>query len=272
MTTLALLAAAALATSATPATTVDKPSGKAPLRYRDAITSRVDVKRDIGYSGDQGLDVYQPAGDRTRNRPAVVWIHGGGFRAGSKRAANVVQLATAFAHRGYVAASIDYRLLAQGVRCGGTGSAPPPQCALAALAAKEDAIAAVAWIRRHARGLHVDPHRIAVGGTSAGAVTSLLLATDPSVPIDAAVSISGFLPAASYSRSDAPTIFFEGTLDHTTPFALSKATAEGMAKMGVPVVFETLQGAGHVPWQYRSRFITHSAYFLYQHLGLPKKG
>ena len=73
-----------------PATTVHKPSGKAPLRYRDAVVSRVDVKRDIGYSGDQGLDVYQPSGDRTRNRPAVVWIHGGGFRAGSKRAANVV--------------------------------------------------------------------------------------------------------------------------------------------------------------------------------------
>jgi acetyl esterase/lipase len=263
-----LLAGLALAASATPTTTVDKPSGEAPLRYRDAVTSRVEVKRDIGYSGDQGLDVYAPSGDRTRNRPAVVWIHGGGFRAGSKRAANVVQLATAFAQRGYVAASIDYRLLAQGVQCGGTGSAPPPQCAQAALAAKEDAIAAVNWIRRHARGLHVDPHRIAVGGTSAGAVTSLLLATDPSVPIDAAVSISGFLPAASYSRADAPTLFFEGTLDHTTPFALSKATAQGMAQAGVPVVFETLQGAGHVPWEYRSRFITHSAWFLYDRLGL----
>ena len=102
-------------------------------------------------------------------------------------------------------------------------------------------------------------------------MTSLLLATDPSVPIKAAVSISGYLPAASYSRADAPTLLFEGTLDHTTPFALSRATADGMAQAGVPVVFEALQGAGHVPWQYRSRFITHSAWFLYDHLGLADR-
>jgi hypothetical protein len=41
-----------------------------------------------------------------------------------------------------------------------------------------------------------------------------------------------------------------------------------MAAAGIPVVFETLQGAGHVPWQYRSRYITQSAYFFYDHLGL----
>jgi acetyl esterase/lipase len=227
----------------------------------------VDVKRDIGYSGDQGMDLYLPAGDRTRDRPAVVWIHGGGFRAGSKSQPNVVDLATAFAQRGYVAASIDYRLLAQGVVCGGT-QPTPPECAGAALAAKEDAVAAVAWIRRHARGLHVDPNRIAVGGTSAGAVMSLLLATDPSVKVGAAVSISGLLPGGTFSRSDAPTLFFHGTADRTVSYDGAKRTADAMAAAGVPVVFETLQGAGHVPWQYRSRFITHSAWFLYDHLRL----
>jgi hypothetical protein len=48
----------------------------------------------------------------------------------------------------------------------------------------------------------------------------------------------------------------------------AKATADAMARARVPVVFETLRGAGHVPWQYRSRFITHSAYFLVDELGL----
>jgi acetyl esterase/lipase len=257
----------ALGATGKPATTVAKPSGKAPSRYRDAVFSRVLVRRDIGYSGDQRLDLYTPAGDRGRDRPAVVWIHGGGFRAGSKANRNVVELATAFAQRGYVAASIDYRLLAQGVVCGGTPT-PAPQCAGAALAAKEDAQAAVDWLRAHARGLRLDPRRIAVGGTSAGAVTSLLLAADPASRVGAAVSISGFLPGGSFTRADAPTLFFQGTDDRTIPYTGAKATADAMARAGVPVVFETLRGAGHVPWQYRSRFITHSAYFLVDELGL----
>jgi acetyl esterase/lipase len=259
--------APALGATGRPATTVSKPSGKAPLRYRDAVFARVSVQRDIGYSGDQGLDLYTPAGDRSRDRPAVVWIHGGGFRAGSKANRNVVELAAAFAQRGYVAASINYRLLAQGVACGGTPT-PVPQCAGAALAAKEDAQAAVDWLRAHARGLRIDPRRIAVGGTSAGAVTSLLLAADPASQVGAAVSISGFLPGGSFTRADAPTLFFQGTDDRTISYTGAKATADAMARAGVPVVFEALRGAGHVPWQYRSRFITHSAYFLFEELGL----
>jgi para-nitrobenzyl esterase len=257
---------AALA-AAVPATTVDKPSGKAPLPYRDEVFSRVEIKRDIGYSGDQGLDLYLPAGDRTRNRPMVVWIHGGGFRAGSKTARNVVELATAFAKRGYVAASIDYRLLAQGVTCGGT-TPTPPQCAGAAVAAKQDAIAAIGWLRAHARGLHADPRRVAVGGTSAGAVTSLLVGTDPSAKVGAAVSISGTLPNGRFTRADAPALFFHGTDDRTVGYDGARRTADAMAAAGVPVVFETLQGAGHVPWQYRSRFITQSAWFLFDKLRL----
>jgi acetyl esterase/lipase len=261
------LAAPACAATHRPASTVAEPAGKAPLRYRDPVFTRVSVQRDVGYSGDEGLDLYTPTGDRGRDRPAVVWIHGGGFRTGTKANANVVQLATAFAQRGYVAASIDYRLLAQGVVCGRTPT-PPPQCTQAALAAKEDARAAIGWLRLHARGLDLDSQRIAVGGTSAGAVTSLLLAADPSSRIGAAVSISGSLPGASFSRNDAPTLFFQGTRDRVVPYARAKATADAMARAGVPVVFEALRGAGHVPWQYRSRFITQSAWFLYARLGL----
>jgi pimeloyl-ACP methyl ester carboxylesterase len=134
----------------------------------------------------------------------MVWIHGGGFRGGTRHQGNVVGLARAFAQRGYVAASIDYRLLAKGVVCGGTAT-PPPQCGPAALAARDDALAAVAWLRAHARGLRLDPHRIAVGGTSAGAVTSLLVATDAPAKVGAAVSISGWLPGeGAYSTPTRP--------------------------------------------------------------------
>jgi acetyl esterase/lipase len=264
------LAAPALGAARRPAGTVAKPHGKAPRRYRDQVFSGVTVGRDIGYSGNLGMDVYEPAGDHARNRAAMVWIHGGGFRAGTKNQGNVVGLARGFAQRGYVAASIDYRLLAQGVVCGGK-AVPPPQCGPAALAARDDAVAAVGWLRRHARGLRIDPSHIAVGGTSAGAVTSLAVATDLAAKVGAAVSISGWLPggSVSYSRLDAPTLFFQGTADHTVPYSGAKATANAMAAAGVPVVFETLAGAGHVPYQqYRSRFIAHSAWFVGEQLGL----
>jgi acetyl esterase/lipase len=238
---------------------VEKPPGKAPLRYRDVVFAKVSVQRDVPYGSlsEQTLDSYTPVGDRKRDRPALVWIHGGGFRSGSKSQANAAEAARAFAQRGYVAVSIDYRLLAaQGASQGE-----------AALAARADAQTAVAWVRSHASKLGIDPSRIAVGGTSAGAATSLLVGTDGTSRVRAAISISGYLPGGSYTRKDAPTLFFHGTEDPTVPYAGGKATANAMAAAGVPVVFETLAGAGHVPWaQYRNRFIVHSAYFLYDHL------
>ena len=262
-------AAPALGAAGRPATSVAKPSGKAPLRYRDPVFDQVSVRRDIAYSGSEAMDVYEPAGDHAHNRPAMVWIHGGGFRGGTRHQGNVVGLARAFAQRGYVAASIDYRLLATGVVCGGTAT-PPAQCGPAALAARDDALAAVGWLRAHARGLRLDPHRIAVGGTSAGAVTSLLVATDAPANVGAAVSISGWLPGAgAYSRTDAPTLFFQGTADPVVPYSGALATANAMARAGVPVVFEALQGAGHVPYQqYRFRFAQQSAYFVFNELAL----
>jgi acetyl esterase/lipase len=269
---IALLAAAAPASGAgrRPATTVAKPRGKAPLRYRDQVFSGATVRRDIPYSGDLGMDIYEPKGDHARGRPAMLWIHGGGFRGGWKNQGNIVGLSRGFAQHGYVAVSIDYRLLAKGVVCGGT-PVPPPQCAPAARAARDDAVTAVGWLRRHARGLRIDPTRIAVGGTSAGAVTSLAVATDPEAKIRAAVSISGYLPdgSVSYSRLDSPTLFFQGTADPVVPYDGAKATADAMAAAGVPVAFESLSGAGHVPYrQYRSRFITHSAWWVGTELGL----
>jgi acetyl esterase/lipase len=104
--------------------TVPKPPGAAPLRYRDAIFPSVSVTRDLTYGSAPGangapvalkLDLYQPTGDAQRQRPALIWVHGGGFTSGSKTSG--AGKATTFAKLGYVSVSIDYRLLA------------PPGCA-----------------------------------------------------------------------------------------------------------------------------------------------
>ncbi len=287
------VAAAALALLAPAAdgfqTSVPPPSGRAPLRFRDELFATVVKKADIVYGSAPDargapvalkLDLYRPAGDRARRRPAVIWVHGGGFRSGDKENPRMVEAATRFAKRGYVAVSIDYRLL-QGATC---GAGAPPDCAVAAFAGQHDAQAAVRWLRAHARSYRIDRSRIAIGGTSAGGVTADLVATRANDPgasgspgrssvVRAAVSISGGFPTNAFiGPGDAPLLFFHGTSDPIVPFRWSVANATALDAAGVPAVLELIPGAGHVPWPpYGDLFVTQSANFLYRELGLRRR-
>jgi acetyl esterase/lipase len=107
------------------------------------------------------LDLAQPAGDGPF--PAVVCIHGGGFRAGKRESWD--KMCQQLASRGYVAVTITYRL------------APDHQFP----AAVEDSKAAVRWVRANAAKYHVDPNRIAALGDSAGAHLALFLAVTNNV-------------------------------------------------------------------------------------------
>ena len=180
----ALLALALLA-----GCTVSRPEGPSPLRYRDAVFTAVDRTNDIQYGSapDRAgnpealkLDLYQPSGDTIAKRPVLIWIHGGGFIQGDKASGSTI--ATYFAKLGYVTASINYRLLAPG-GCAGERELPPG-CEEAALGAQHDAQAAVRWFRAHAAQYRIDPERIASGGGSAGAITSILAGTHSEDPGD----------------------------------------------------------------------------------------
>jgi dienelactone hydrolase len=266
---------------------VPRPPGEEPLRYRDAVFSSVAVSRDLPYGSapdNDGnpvallLDLYQPSGDTVSRRPAVVYIHGGGFSQGDKSAG--ANFATYLARRGYVAVSINYRLLAPR-GCGGQDP-PPAECAAAALAAQHDTQAAVRWLRANASRYRVDPDRIGTAGGSAGAVTSLLVAwraEDPgssgnpghSSAIGGAVSISGGTPTNEYiTPDDAPAIFFHGTEDQTVPFEWAVSNAGAMYNTGVPVFLEVFEGAGHGLTRegYRDVIFEQSSYFLYAFLDL----
>ena len=98
---------------------VTPPPGPAPLRYRDEIFSTVTKTADITYgsavnvNGDTQsleLDMYRPTGDTVTSRPAIVWVHGGSFSGGTKDSPEIVTEANAFAKKGYVNVSIEYRL------------------------------------------------------------------------------------------------------------------------------------------------------------------
>jgi len=120
----------------------------------------VTVERDVEYgvAKDVSLrcDVYRPKETPEALMPAVIWIHGGGWRGGDKaKGAN----AMALAKRGFVALSVNYRL---------SGVAPFP-------AAVEDCKCAVRWLRASAEEYHVDPDRIGVWGGSAGGHLALMV-------------------------------------------------------------------------------------------------
>ena len=231
----ALAAGMAIAGPATPAGAAD--------RYLDEVFAKTVRQSAIPYDTARGahgeridlhLDVHRPAGDRATKRPAIVWIHGGGFRSGWRGGPVVRTAASSFARRGYVAVSIDYRLLARRP-CG--GARVGPSCTVAMNAARRDAERALTWVRRHARGLGVDPTRIAVGGFSAGAITSLLVGTRAgprAADVDAIVSNCGGLPTDdSIDAGDAPTIFFHGVADHLVPYERAASNHEALRAAGV---------------------------------------
>jgi carboxylesterase type B len=76
-------------------------------------TSNVTFGSSISSSGAPTtltLDVYEPANDTMTERPLIVWVHGGSFVGGTKNDPDVTSLCEHFAKRGYVCASINYRL------------------------------------------------------------------------------------------------------------------------------------------------------------------
>ena len=91
--------------------------------------------------------------------PAVVCIHGGGWRGGDKSI--YVPLITQLAQRGYVACTVQYRFAPKYTY--------PAQV--------DDVQAAVRWLRERAKELKLDPERIGATGASAGGHLALLLGT-----------------------------------------------------------------------------------------------
>jgi dienelactone hydrolase len=281
-----LAVVAALAIALITGCTVDRPPGDSPLRYRDQVFNAVGLTSDLQYGTAPDannnpvalkLDLYQPTGDTETLRPALVWVHGGGFSGGDKTNIVPTDVANTFAKMGYVVVSINYRLLGSGC------VANPSGCFTAALEAQHDAQAAVRWVRANAATYKIDATRVAIGGESAGGITATLVGLhsedsgssgNPGFPstVDGFVSVSGGLPQGVFAGpGDAFGLFFHGTADTTVPPSWSVQTAAALWDAGVPAWLQTQSGAGHVPWaQYRSLYLEQADYFLYLALGLAR--
>lgn len=124
-----------------------------------------------GASTTLKLDVYQPTGDAETNRPLVILVHGGSFIGGTKTDGDVVTMCQKFAKKGYVTASIDYRL--------GFFPFDSANAVKAVVRAVQDLRAAVRFFykdKQTTNAYKIDTNNIYVGGSSAGAITSLHLA------------------------------------------------------------------------------------------------
>jgi fermentation-respiration switch protein FrsA (DUF1100 family) len=280
----AAVLAALLAVVVLSGCTVARPAGSGTIRYRDPVFTTVTKTTDVQYGtapDNDGnpvalkLDVYQPAGDTLTQRPAVIWVHGGGFSGGDKSGGPSADLANTFAKLGYVSFSINYRLLSSG--CGGGSNPNTPACTAAALAAISDAQGAVRFVREHAAQYGIDPTRIGIGGESAGAITSAGVGMyaengaaggNPSTSdrVGGFFSISGGLPQGLFaSADDAPGVLVHGTKDNVVPYQWSVDTSVALLKQGVGAFLEPLEGQGHVPYfePYKSQIVSQADYFFY---------
>lgn len=151
---------------ARPAGEVSVPRADGRTEVSRTIVESLNAKLDVSYAryGDRTLemDIYRPKGE-WGELPAVVCIHGGGWAKGNRTSHG--KLAQAIAARGFVAATISYRL---------SGEAPFP-------AAIHDCKAAVRFLRANAKRYGIDAENIGAMGLSAGGHLTALLATSGGV-------------------------------------------------------------------------------------------
>ncbi|QDU39402.1 Carboxylesterase NlhH [Maioricimonas rarisocia] len=143
--------------------------------------AEMQVHRDLSYvergTARQSLDLYAPADGR--DRPVLIWIHGGGWRIGDKR--NVQLKPQALVEHGYVFVSVGYRFV--------------PDVDLDAMAG--DIAAAIRWVHDHAREYRGSPDHLFIAGHSAGAHLAALVCTNERYLAEAGLTlgdISGCIP------------------------------------------------------------------------------
>jgi para-nitrobenzyl esterase len=262
-------------------------------RYKEQVFSAVTKTSNVTYSTSNGttlkLDVYEPTGDTASLRPLLIMAHGGSFSSGTKANDNVcVSICNSFAKRGYVTASIDYRL---GSVIQMLDSAYAINTVMKAIS---DGKSAIRFFRKDAATTNtyrIDPNQIFAGGNSAGAVLYMHVIYIDSVnecppPLRAVINSNGGIEGNSgndgYSSelqglmnlagglnvpefvgpNSRPSFNAQGDADNTVPYNCANAqgglTPVRLCGLGVlePLynqfsvnhVSIVYPGEGHTPW------------------------
>jgi acetyl esterase/lipase len=245
-----------------------------PIRYLDVITDNIVTTKDVTFStniptvkvtdlaGNKianentfgqrivnlKMDIYRPAIDTVNNRPVIIFAFGGAFINGDKSNEGMVLLCREFAKRGYVTASMNYRL--------GMNVTDQELSKRAVYRALQDGRSAVRFFRKNAAAYGVDANKIFLSGQSSGALLALhsvFIDKDSERPAstrnyngrldlgglesigdnktysngalvdgkaNAVVAFAGALGETSYieGASDVPTLYFHSTDDRIMPY------------------------------------------------------
>ncbi|MFT5262060.1 MAG: para-nitrobenzyl esterase [Polaribacter sp.] len=147
-------------------------------RYIEDVFTDVEVTEGINFGSattisgnakELDMDIYEPSGDVVENRPVIILGFGGSFIGGTRQ--DLDFLCRAYAKKGFVAVTIDYRLY--------DGSLLP----LPSAETMQDVVtktvadfkAAVRFFREDADGTNeygVDPNLVFLGGVSAGGIAA----------------------------------------------------------------------------------------------------
>jgi acetyl esterase/lipase len=225
------------------------------------------------------LDIYDPQNNQDE-RPAVIIIHGGGWRNGDKAGPIFRGMANFYTRLGFFAISVSYRLSSQ---------APAP-------AAIHDVKCAVRWLRAHSNQYKINVDQTIATGASAGGHLALMLGlsndkelegsggfSEQSSQVAAVIENCGITDVAALlegndkrefavewlpehlqnrasiaklvspihhiSRNSAPVLTFHGDADEVVPFEQSMDLHENLTRAGAKSKLVRLPGVRHGQWE-----------------------
>ncbi len=256
----------------------------AQKRFQAEVFTTIDSLTNIQYGqafnlkGQQEnllLDVIMPPkADTLKYRPLIIFIHGGGFKNNSKNGSYSSMLCNSFARRGYVTATIDYRL---GVAKENTNK----DYYEAMYRAQQDGKAAIRFFRRYAEQYGIDTSQIFITGSSAGSKTCMAIGymDEDEIPkeidkekwgtlegnsgnagysskVQAVINAWGSIPDYGWiNKGEAPLFTTAGTSDKTVPYDSSYdyhgfkygpyVLYEKCLALGIPTGWRPFYNTGH---------------------------
>lgn len=243
----------------------------------------VQVIKDVPYLGpdrEEKLDIYLPDESFERPIPAVLLIHGGGWRGGDKADPRERNIGNTLASHGYAVFSINYLLNGEVQDEDGN-----TRHIIAWPQNIYDCKSALRFIRAYAKDYGIDPNRIAVMGGSAGGHLSMLLGstahheelnrhglyTDQpnhvsaiitfygnydirgrrvsrfagSTPEETAANETLASPVTHIDANTPPMLIVHGTGDNAVPVKRSRLLAEHLKSLGLEYEYIEIPGAPH---------------------------